>query len=265
MTTTFAVTVSNPGSGNRYYIGGVLQATVNMVEGQTYRFDQSDSSNDGHPLRLSTTSDGTHAGGSSYTTGVTTAGTPGNSGAYTEITVAADAPNLFYYCTNHSGMGGAATTPVLFGGWGRGTWGSGTWGQELPVTVTGNALTSSVGSVNVAIVVNVTGNATTASVGSVTAAGGSAFTVTGNVATSAVGSVAESIDVDVTPSGNGLTAQVGSVTVIEGSGVIIVETGFGLTASVGSVNVWGEITPTQDADWGAIAPTQDASWIDIAA
>jgi len=253
MTTTFAVTVSNPGSGNRYYIGGVLQATVNMVEGQTYRFDQSDNSNDGHPLRLSTTSDGTHGGGSSYTTGVTTAGTPGNSGAYTEITVAEDAPNLFYYCTNHSGMGGAATTPVKFGGWGRGTWGSGTWGQELPVTVTGNGVTASVGSVAVAIGVDVTGNVATSSVGSVTAAGGSAFTVTGNVATSAVGSVTVPIGANATPSGNELTAQAGSVTVIEGSGVIIVETGFELSASVGSVNVWGKIIPTQDADWIDIA------------
>ena len=34
-----------------------------------------------------------------------TNGTPGSSGAYTRITVAADAPLLYYYCTNHSGMG----------------------------------------------------------------------------------------------------------------------------------------------------------------
>jgi len=36
---------------------------------------------------------------------VVTNGTPGNAGAYTRITVAADAPLLYYYCTNHSGMG----------------------------------------------------------------------------------------------------------------------------------------------------------------
>ena len=28
-----------------------------------------------------------------------------------EITVAAGAPTLYYYCTNHSGMGGQANTP----------------------------------------------------------------------------------------------------------------------------------------------------------
>ena len=108
---TYTVTVANPGAGNRYYIDSSLQATVNLSEGSTYRFDQSDSSNSGHPLRFSTTSNGTHASGSEYTTGVTTNGTPGSSGAYTQITVASGAPTLYYYCTNHSGMGGTANTP----------------------------------------------------------------------------------------------------------------------------------------------------------
>ena len=108
---TFTVTVSNPGSGNKYFIDSVQQDTVNLTEGSTYRFDQSDSSNSGHPLRFSATSNGTHSGGTQYTTGVTTNGTPGSAGAYTEITVASGAPTLYYYCTNHSGMGGQANTP----------------------------------------------------------------------------------------------------------------------------------------------------------
>ena len=107
---TFAITVSNPGSGNKYYIDGVQQATVSLTEGNTYRFDQSDSTNGSpsHPLRFSTISDGTWGGGSEYTTGVTT---PGTSVAYTEIEVATGAPTLYYYCSNHSGMGGQANTP----------------------------------------------------------------------------------------------------------------------------------------------------------
>ncbi len=109
--TTFYVTVANPGSGNVYYINGTAQATMNLLEGNIYHFDQSDSSNSGHPLRFSTTSDGTHGGGVQYTTGVVTVGTPGSLGSYTEITVAAGAPTLYYYCTNHSGMGGQANTP----------------------------------------------------------------------------------------------------------------------------------------------------------
>ena len=115
--TTLTVTVASGtnyyGTGNKYYIAGLSGAspTVTLNEGTTYRFDQSDASNSGHPLRLSTTANGTHGGGSEYTTGVTTNGTPGSAGAYTEIAVQSGAPTLYYYCTNHSGMGGTANTP----------------------------------------------------------------------------------------------------------------------------------------------------------
>ena len=102
---TYAITVANPGSGNKYYADGALQPTLTLAEGSTYKFDQSASTNSGHPLRFSTTSDGTHGGGSEYTTGVTTAGTPGSAGAFTQIVIAASAPTLYAYCTNHSGMG----------------------------------------------------------------------------------------------------------------------------------------------------------------
>tara|TARA_A100001011_G_scaffold365338_1_gene416900 strand:- start:224 stop:1024 length:801 start_codon:yes stop_codon:yes gene_type:complete len=109
--TVYTVTVASYYGANKYYINGSRQATVTLSEGSTYRFDQSDSSNSGHPLRFSTTANGTHGGGSEYTTGVTTNGTPGSSGAYTQITVASGTPTLYYYCTNHSGMGGTANTP----------------------------------------------------------------------------------------------------------------------------------------------------------
>jgi len=104
-------------SGNKYRFDdfGTSAVTLDLQEGGTYTFDQSDSSNSGHPLRFSTTSNGTHGGGSEYTTGVTTNGTPGNSGAYTRITVAASAPTLYYYCSSHSAMGGQANTNSLFG------------------------------------------------------------------------------------------------------------------------------------------------------
>ena len=108
--TTYTVTVANYLGSNYFYIDGSRAPTLSLTEGQTYRFDQSDSTNSSHPLRISTTSNGTHSGGSEYTTGVTTNGTPGSSGAYTQIEVASGAPTLYYYCTNHSGMGGQLNT-----------------------------------------------------------------------------------------------------------------------------------------------------------
>ncbi len=111
---TYTVTVVSSG-GNKYAINGNTQQYVTLFPGSTYKFDQADSTNNVHPLRFSETDNGTHASGSEYTTGVTTAGTPGSSGAYTQIEVTGSTPyRLYYYCTQHSGMGGLVNVPPNF-------------------------------------------------------------------------------------------------------------------------------------------------------
>ena len=134
--TTFKlnITVVNPGSGNKYYIDGILQSYITLFPGCTYEWNQDDSSNGGHPLRFSTTSDGSHGGGSEYTTGVTTVGTAGSSGAKTIITVGSGVATLYYYCTQHSGMGGQANT-VDPNTWGVFAWNDGEWGQQNDQTI----------------------------------------------------------------------------------------------------------------------------------
>lgn len=101
---THTVTVS----GGVFYIDSTATPILSFEPGSTYKFDQSDASNASHPLRFSTVSDGTHNSGSEYTTNVTTSGTPGSSGAYTQIVISYSTPTLYYYCSNHSGMGSSS-------------------------------------------------------------------------------------------------------------------------------------------------------------
>ena len=72
----------------------------------TYVFDQTDSTNATHPLRISTTSDGTHGGGTEYAPGYSYDGTPGTDGKLTFVITNSTPTTLYYYCSSHPGMGG---------------------------------------------------------------------------------------------------------------------------------------------------------------
>jgi len=119
-------------SGNKYRFDdfGTSAVTLDLQEGGTYTFDLSDSSNDGHPMKFSETSNGSHGGGSTYSTGVVyqldgasvteanyynTSNFNSASSRKIIITVAASAPTLYYFCHYHSGMGGQANTNSTFG------------------------------------------------------------------------------------------------------------------------------------------------------
>ena len=118
-TITFTVTVASGtnafGTANKFFINGAVSPVLELQEGNTYIFDQSDTTNANFILALSSTKDGTNTtGGQAYTTGVTTTGTAGQAGAKTTIIVApvatTGAPTLFYYCAALAGMGNTANT-----------------------------------------------------------------------------------------------------------------------------------------------------------
>ena len=113
---TFTVTVATKtsahryngsGSSSGYVIDGKEAPFLTLTPGRTYKFDQSDNTNSGHPLRFYLEANKTTA----YTSNVTTNGTAGSSGAYTQIVVGDTTPIVIHYqCSSHSLMGNGIAT-----------------------------------------------------------------------------------------------------------------------------------------------------------
>ena len=111
---TYTVTVASKtsahpytgqGSSSAYFLDGKESPSIILATNMTYRFDQADNTNSGHPLRFYLDAAKT----TQYTTGVTTNGTAGSSGAYTQIVVTdATPPCLYYQCSAHGYMGSVA-------------------------------------------------------------------------------------------------------------------------------------------------------------
>lgn len=99
VSTTYTVTVAN----NVFEIDGVAQDDLVLAVGTTYRFNQDDSSNAGHPLRIFAPDD--DGVPTLFTEGVVIVGTPGTATSYTQFTPPA-VDDYTYDCLNHPGMGG---------------------------------------------------------------------------------------------------------------------------------------------------------------
>ena len=121
---TYTVTVTNPGSGNVFVLGSDGNApAIEVFRGNTYVFNQSDATNDGHPLVFKNGSsayeigvtyflNGSEATQSNYVN-TTTFNAGRSSGVRkVQIEVASNAPSsgLRYYCYIHgNGMGNTIT------------------------------------------------------------------------------------------------------------------------------------------------------------
>jgi len=234
---TYTVTVASGnsyggGTGNVFYLDGVRNSTgpgtVTWVEGGTLRFDQSDGTNDNHPLIFSTN---TNTSGI-ISTGVTyyldgssnqanyTNTTTFNAATtrYVEITPASSA-DFYYLCYVHGiGMGGIFD--IESNVWGGLSWGSGVWGDQghIDVSVTGISSSSSIGTLQ-----SVTGNADVSPSGiqlsssQGTSIGGTSalVTLTGISQSMSVGQVTSGIGALTT--GSSMSSSIGSVTIDESS------------------------------------------------
>ena len=116
-TTTIVVTVASKvsgqhryhgsGSANGFVLDGVQAPYLTLTPGRTYRFDVSDGTNAGHPLRFFYDVDKT----TPYTTGVTVSGNAGVSGSYVDLVVSDLTPSVLHYqCQTHAKMGNSVQT-----------------------------------------------------------------------------------------------------------------------------------------------------------
>ena len=214
-TTTIVVTVATKvsgqhryhgsGSANGFVLDGVQAPYLTLTPGRTYRFDVSDGTNAGHPLRFYYDVDKT----TPYTTGVTASGNAGVSGSYVDLVVSDTTPSVLHYqCSSHSKMGNSVQT------------GSNILDTEHNSEVRGTlTATSLVGALTGNVAGNVTGNLTGTAVTSTTFFGN--VTGTGITATTFTGSLVGGVTGNVT----GLINSVGVSTITRLSTTNITATG----------------------------------------
>ena len=243
-TKTFTVTVSNPGSGNKYYLDSVLTPTISLAKGATYKFDQSDASNNTHPLVFSSDS----GNSTPYTDGVTTSGTPGQSGAFTQIVVANTAPSsIYYYCSNHAGMGGQAN--ITSDTWGALEWGQGSWAAQgdVGLTATGSLATFSIGNITIDADIQVGWGGDTWGENEWGDLSGTNPILAGQQLTSTIGSVSELIIAEGSVDVTGIQLAFGTPTAVGGTSVDLTLTGLELTSAMGeeTIGIGANVTGSQ--------------------
>ena len=140
------------GTGNVFYFDSARDMSYDVVSGLTYRFVQSDSSNDGHPLVFSTAPNTTEiitSGVSYYLDGASNQSDYTDSATFNAATtryveITPNTTSDFYDLCFIHGVGMGGVMDIQTGVWGALGWGSGFWSQQNNAdagTITGEALT----------------------------------------------------------------------------------------------------------------------------
>jgi len=260
LTETFTVTVQNVGGANKYFINGVQQPTLTLREEDIFIFSSNDSSMDAHPILLSTTSNGTHSGGTVYNTGVTYQINGSNvsqsdyitnySSATTRsltIDVAAGAPTLYYFCNYHSGMGGQANTPT-----------NTNYDSVEISTALGTV------QVNALVPVPVTGQALSTALGTVAVNTTSVAAVTGQSMTASLGASIINASATALPTGQTVNTALGTVVPI--TNTIVQVTGQTMTLTQGDQGVyaWQVVPDSGTNTWTNVDDSATNTWRDAA-
>ena len=134
-------------------------------------------------------------------------------------------------------------------GWGRETWNSGAWSEQAPVSVTGNGLTSSLGTETVTTDQNisVTGIGLTSTAGTAVATGVAQVNPTGIALTASLGEESLSTDQNISVTGLGTTLSVGNE-----STSVTSTTGWNRDTDINTGNTIG----WSQQQWGAVGISQ---------
>jgi len=251
---TYTVTVASGnlyggGTGNVFYLNGARNSTgpgtVSWVEGGTLRFDQSEATNDNHPLIFSTntsTSGIISSGVTYYLDGSSNQANYTNTTTfnaattrYVEITPSSQT-DFYYLCYVHGiGMGGIFD--ITSDTWGALEWGQGSWAAQgdVGLSVTGISLTSSIGSVTAQGIIEVGWGGDTWGENEWGDLSGSQPSITGQQLTSSIGSESVSANADVSVSGIQLSSSQGAA--VGGTSALIVATGNLESMGVGQVQI----------------------------
>ena len=144
-------------TGNVFYLDGSRDIDLSWVKSGTLRFDQSDNTNDNHPLFFATQTSNPQSnvygtGVSYYLDGATTQANYFNttyfnaaSTRYIEVTPASDA--TFYYACYIHGIGMGGEIDITQNTWGALSWSAGQWADQtdIDLDLSGIQLNASLG------------------------------------------------------------------------------------------------------------------------